>query len=151
MKNETTAQRLSLALHLNNMIAQELADRSGLNKASISQYINGTHAPSNISAGKMAAVLGVSPVWLMGFDVPMYESKAEKPRTLSPDESALLDDYQKLNSFGKKKAREDVADLTEIPRYTAYVPETLAAHFDGEELTEEQKAAVERLKGQLYK
>lgn len=39
-------------------------------------------------------------------------------RTLSPDEASLLDDYQKLNATGKKKAREDVRDLTEIPRYT---------------------------------
>lgn len=73
MKNQITAKRLSDALNRKNMKAQELADASGVNKASISQYINGTHAPSNISAGKMAEVLEVSPVWLMGFDVPMTD------------------------------------------------------------------------------
>ena len=75
MKNKTTSDRLILALDRLNMKAQELADRSGVNKASISQYVNGTHAPSNISAGKMASVLGVSPVWLMGFDVPMFDNQ----------------------------------------------------------------------------
>ena len=75
MKNKTTSDRLILALDRLNMKAQELADRSGVNKASISQYVNGTHAPSNISAGKMAEVLGVSPVWLMGFDVPMFDNQ----------------------------------------------------------------------------
>lgn len=76
MKNEITAKRLKVAMENANIKAQELAERSGLNKASISQYVNGTHAPSNISAGKMAVVLGVNPVWLMGFDVPIREESS---------------------------------------------------------------------------
>lgn len=85
MKNEITAKRIALALEANNMKAQELADRSGVSKVSISQYINGTHAPSNVSAGKMASVLGVSPVWLMGFDVPMLDRAQSDPYYLDPD------------------------------------------------------------------
>lgn len=69
MKYPITAKRLREALNDNNMKAQELADKTGINKASISQYINGSHAPSNLSAGKMAEVLNVSPLWLMGFEV----------------------------------------------------------------------------------
>lgn len=75
MKNALTAKRLSDTLNACGLTAKELADKSGVSKNSISQYINGVHAPSNISAGKMAKVLGVSPVWLMGLDVP-----AESPR-----------------------------------------------------------------------
>ncbi len=71
MKHEVTAKRLKDAMTNKNMIAQDLADRSGVSKSSISQYINGTHKPSNLSAGRMAEVLGVDPLWLMGFDVPM--------------------------------------------------------------------------------
>lgn len=75
MKNELTAKRLVLALSNANMKPQELADKAGVNKASISQYVNGSHAPSNISSGKMASVLNVNPLWLMGFDVPMNDVK----------------------------------------------------------------------------
>ena len=77
MKNEVTAKRLSIALSNLNMRPQELAQKSGVNKASISQYMSGAHAPSNISSGKIGAVLGVNPLWLMGFDVPM-ERNANK-------------------------------------------------------------------------
>ncbi|MFR6462050.1 MAG: helix-turn-helix domain-containing protein [Anaerostipes hadrus] len=49
-----------------------------VSKASISQYLNGSHAPSNISSGKMAKILNVNPVWLMGFDVPMQEKAVVK-------------------------------------------------------------------------
>ena len=128
MKNRITAQRLSIALDVNNIKAQELADRSGVNKASISQYMNGSHAPSNISAGKMAAVLGVDPVWLMGFDVPMLPSKGEKPRDLRSDESALLANYNSLNETGKEKAREAVEMLTTNILFVSDAPALLAAH-----------------------
>lgn len=128
MKNRITAQRLSIALDVNNMKAQELADRSGVNKASISQYINGSHAPSNISAGKMAAVLGVDPVWLMGFDVPMLPTKGDNPRELRSDESALLANYNSLNETGKEKAREAVEMLTTNILFVSDPPALLAAH-----------------------
>lgn len=53
MKNELTAKRLRQAISEMNLKPQELADLSGVNKASVSQYLNGSHAPSNISSGKM--------------------------------------------------------------------------------------------------
>lgn len=76
MKYEKTSKRLREALGDNNMKPQELADLSGVSKSSISQYVNGSHKPSNLSAGKMASVLGVTPMWLMGFDSPKESSNA---------------------------------------------------------------------------
>ena len=78
MKYEKTAMRLREALNNKNMRPQDLANLSGVNKASISQYLNGSHAPSNISSGKMAKVLGVSAPWLMGFDVSSSDTPDEK-------------------------------------------------------------------------
>lgn len=77
MKNEITAKRLQLALDSAGISQQELAEKSGVSKASISQYINGSHSPSNISSGKMGKVLNVSPMWLMGFDVEMRKDLSE--------------------------------------------------------------------------
>lgn len=74
MKYEITAKRIQQALSNMNMKPQELADKSGVSKSSISQYINGSHSPSNISSGKMATILNVDPLWLMGFDVPMEQN-----------------------------------------------------------------------------
>lgn len=74
MKHELTARRLQQAMRDINISAQDLSNKSGVAKASISQYVNGSHKPSNISSGKMANVLNVNPLWLMGFDVPMKEN-----------------------------------------------------------------------------
>lgn len=75
--NKLTARRLQKALSDASMRAQELSDKSGVAKSSISQYLNASHAPSNLSAGKMGKVLGVNPLWLMGFDVPEHETESE--------------------------------------------------------------------------
>ena len=73
MKYEETAKRLKKALSNAGFSAIQLSEMSGVNRASISQYVNGVHIPSNINSAKIAKVLDVSPVWLMGFDVPMRE------------------------------------------------------------------------------
>lgn len=81
MKCEITAKRLRKALDECNMKPQELADKTGINKASVSQYLSGSHAPSNISSGKMGRVLGVEPLWLMGFDVEQKKNLDAKEAT----------------------------------------------------------------------
>ena len=75
MKFPETAMRIRKILDLRNMSAQQLADRSGVGKSSISHYVNGSNEPHNQNAGKMAAVLHCDPQWLMGFDVPMEKSE----------------------------------------------------------------------------
>lgn len=85
MKNELTAKRLQLAIQNAGISQQELAEKSGVNKASISQYVNGSHAPSNISSGKMGKVLNVEPLWLMGFDVEMRKEQSSESAKIDMD------------------------------------------------------------------
>ena len=115
MKNELTAKRLIFALDRINMKAQELADRTGLNKASISQYVNGTHSPSNLSAGKMAKVLGVSPVWLMGFDVPMFD---ERITPVAPTEDYMyIPLYSSVSAGHGCFADGNIEEFIPVPSY----------------------------------
>lgn len=67
---QLTAQRLKEAINDAGLTASELAEKSHVSKSSVSQYVHATQSPSNISATAMAKVLGVSPMWLMGFNVP---------------------------------------------------------------------------------
>lgn len=63
--------RLNEALELRGMNATELAIKSGLNKSSVSRYLSGQMIPRSIAIGKMASALGVSPTWVLGYDVTM--------------------------------------------------------------------------------
>lgn len=81
MKYPIIAQRLKEAMADKDIKAVELSLRSGVLKSSISQYMNGTHSITNVKAGAIAEVLGVNPVWLMGFDVPKYADEKSQQDT----------------------------------------------------------------------
>ena len=99
MKNELTAKRLQLALSNMGISQQELADKSGVSKASISQYVNGSHAPGNISAKKMGKVLNVESMWLMGFDVEMRKEISSESAN---EDMELVKKFSLLNERDKK-------------------------------------------------
>lgn len=58
--------RLIEAMTLRGMRASELAKRTGLSKARISQYVNGKFIPKSDAILLIAEVLQVSELWLMG-------------------------------------------------------------------------------------
>lgn len=95
MKYDEISKRINIALSENGLSAQELSNRSGVNKASISQYVNGSHAPSNITSGKMAKVLNVDPLWLMGFDVPMRKEDLYDELLKLKTQESVLDSISK--------------------------------------------------------
>lgn len=78
MKWNETARRIRQILDLRGMRAQDLSERSGVSKASISQYINGKNKPSRKSAEALAEVLDVDPLWLMGYDVTKERKRGLK-------------------------------------------------------------------------
>ena len=110
MKHIETANRINEALTESGLTAQELANRTGLNKASISQYRNGTHKPSNKTATLIGDVLDVNPLWLMGFDVRKKEPLFFK-KTM---------DYNYIFNYIQTA---DANKLREIRRYIEFVIE----------------------------
>jgi len=61
--------RLKEALEMRSMTPIELSRRTGVNRSAISRYMKGTTKPKSGVIIKMASVLQVSPIWLLGFDV----------------------------------------------------------------------------------
>ena len=126
---------------------RQVAERMNVSQQSIAQYEKAKNQPKMETVRRLANALGILPGNLIiNWDQTFNEDFIHKlSNNLTPDEAELLLNYQKLNDLGKDRAREDVADLTEIPKYIADYPDTMAAHFDGEEMTDQQKAAVTRL------
>lgn len=110
MKNTLTANRLNEALHDANMTAQELSNKSGVSKNSISQYRNGVFKPSPVSSAAIGRVLGVNSLWLMGYDV----AKEELPIVKKTKDYNFI-----FNYIGKA----DSKTLSEIRRYIEFVIE----------------------------
>lgn len=74
MKYNVTASRLLKAMADAGMTQQELSNKSGINKSSISHYVNGSHEPGNKAAYALAQALDVDPLWLMGLDVEVHNA-----------------------------------------------------------------------------
>lgn len=70
---ETAKMRVKEALRARGMTQKELCERTGIPKASMSQYVNGHHLPKQDSIYLISSALRVRPDWLMGLDVPMDE------------------------------------------------------------------------------
>ncbi len=64
---------------------QEICDRTGIGKSTMSMYMNGKHIPRQDKISVIADAFGIDPAWLMGYDVPLR-------RTASPDEA----EYQRM-------------------------------------------------------
>lgn len=119
--------RLSEALKARDMTPQQLADRSGLYFTSVYRYLKGERIPKTDSIEKMAAVLNVSPSWLLGYDVPIepdYTVKLDEDNLvvlidkLSPDDKATLKTFVealiKKSEDARKKNEEADNDKPEI-------------------------------------
>jgi len=99
MKHPEIKKRFEQILSEKGISARELAEKSGVNETSISQYVNGHHIPSNVSSGKMAEVLGVDPLWLMGYDVPVIRRNTAE---IAHSDAAFLRKYMRLSQRDQK-------------------------------------------------
>ena len=101
------SERLYDALAIRKMRQVDLANKSGLNKALISQYLKGKYEPMSDKVYLMAQALDVDPVWLMGFDVPMVKELPKSTANLKIENAKVLADVAKsdrLMAYVKKLA-----------------------------------------------
>ena len=134
MKYELTAKRLLLALSNSNMKPQELADKSGVSKSSISQYVNGSHSPSNISSGKMGEILNVNPLWLMGFDVPMQSEYGYETSSQSPKKGITINVLGRVAAGIPIEAVENIIDTEEITEELARTGKFFGLRIQGDSM-----------------
>lgn len=68
---EDFSNRLKKALMIKNMKPIDLANRSGINKATISQYLSGKYRAKQDNIYILSKALDINEAWLMGYDVPI--------------------------------------------------------------------------------
>lgn len=123
---------------------QELANRTNVAKASISQYANGKNVPSNITAMKLCTPFGINPAWLMGFDVPkrVKQADTDKGFVLSSKEKSLIEKYRLCDQHGRELIEYmATAESARCQRETNLIP--IAAHHEAENnFTDEQNQKI---------
>lgn len=92
--------RLQKALDVLNMKQTELAEKLGIHRATINNYIKNKYEPNRERLETISKILNVNPAWLMGYDVEMREKTIEPPI-----------DFSNLT----KEELEEVAEENHIP------------------------------------
>lgn len=79
MKRVATApERLREAMRDAGKKQIDLARETGLSHSTVSRYLSGAVEPRQDATHKLAVVLGVSEMWLWGYDVPKIRTSGQK-------------------------------------------------------------------------
>ena len=70
-KISTTKDRLAEMMRTLGISAADIVRKTGINKSTLSNYINGKRTPVQDQLSLIADPYGIDPAWLMGYDVPM--------------------------------------------------------------------------------
>lgn len=70
--------RLQQAMDMRNLKAVDLCDKTNIPKGAISYYLNGKSTPKADRLYLLCKALDVSEAWLLGYDVDMAKTQAQK-------------------------------------------------------------------------
>lgn len=105
--------RIAEALSIKGWKQVDLVERTGIAKASINAWVKQNWQPKQKSLMKMAQVLGVSEMWLAGYDVPMERPVAQ----IKNDELVqLITEIRKNNDL--QRLFTSICNLTDDQRKT---------------------------------
>lgn len=108
MKDErrvsTFADRLKEFMDMNGIKAIDLAKRFHVSRSTISQYVNGQVIPKRDRLVLIADALNISPLWLMGYDVPIDVQNFDSD-DLTQDERHIIKAYRNASEEIKTAVR----------------------------------------------
>lgn len=90
------ASRLRQALEYRTMSAAVLAYRLGVDRSTISNYLNGKYKAKIETVRKIANILDISADWLSGLDVPMKIKTPSDEVILTEGEKEWLELYRTM-------------------------------------------------------
>ena len=80
-KISTTQERLKEMMTVFDIRSADIVRRTGINKSTLSNYINGKREARQDQLSLIADSYGVNPAWLLGYDVKMMSEVEFSPRT----------------------------------------------------------------------
>jgi len=97
MENYERNNRIAEALNMRNMKQIELAEKTGISRGTINNWLKNKYQPKRVPLMKMAQVLDVAELWLAGYDVPIERAPEQKQA------DALVELFKQLRSDAEFK------------------------------------------------
>lgn len=102
---DNTSNRLKVAIELSGKKQIDIANETGIDKGSISHYLNGKYEPKQDAVYKIALCLNVSEMWLWGYDVPMERN--DNIKNIKYPAPEITEDYTTFPVIGEIAAGYD--------------------------------------------
>lgn len=112
----STQERLKEMMEALNITAADIVRKTGINKSTLSNYINGKRVADQEHLAQIADPYGIDPGWLMGYDAPMkapvspddydeaFVNRAvelyKQIDDLPPEKQAALEEFLSFLQFG---------------------------------------------------
>jgi len=152
----TMGQRIKFLREEREYTQEQFGNMIGVSKSTIGMYELDKREPDREKLEAIADFFNVDMDYLYGKS--NYRNKQEwllsqTDISLNTAEETLLTDFRALNTIGKTKAIEYVADLADNPKYqmevrepdSFYVPEVLAASRPNKEMTDVDKEDLQNV------
>lgn len=97
MENYERNNRIAEALNMRGMKQIELAEKTGISRGTINNWLKNKYQPKRVPLMKMAQALDVAELWLAGYDVPIERAPEQKQA------DALVELFKQLRSDAEFK------------------------------------------------
>lgn len=130
-KIDTTANRIKLAMENAGMRQADLARKAKIDKGALSHYLKGKYEPKSDIINRLAIALGVSEMWLWGYDCKrerVLEEIKKEPVKMAQlhfemiediDLSDLFKDFKLLDARERKIVKDLAHSLAETKKVEA--------------------------------
>lgn len=127
-RTDTTANRLKSAMESAGLRQSDLARQAEIDKGALSHYLKGTYEPKQDVINRLAIVLGVSEMWLWGYDCKrerVQEAIEKEPVKMAQihiemiediDLSDLFQDFKLLDARERKIVKDLAHSLAETKK-----------------------------------
>ncbi len=132
--NDTFQTRLKQAMEAKSMRASQLAEKTGLSKARISQYVNGVYTPKSKAACLIAKALNVSDTWLMGVSEVMERERSNISEVISGNVYKIPVFESVSAGFGAYAVNEIVDYIPTVISNKYDVDDTIAIRVTGDSM-----------------
>lgn len=99
MKSSNSNERIHRLLAYYELTQTAFCKRANIQKSALSNYLSGVRVPRQDQIDSIAEAFSVSPAWLMGYDVPMFE---ESTSDITDFEAELLKAYRNSPDYIKE-------------------------------------------------
>ena len=124
-KIDTTANRIKSAMESAGMRQADLARKAEIDKGALSHYLKGRYEPKSDVINRLAIALGVSEMWLWGYDCnrervqeeikknPVATAERHFEILMDEDFISMFDEFHRLDAKKRKIVKDLVHTLAD--------------------------------------